>query len=151
MLRATSLLLLCAAAPAALAVNICGLNRTLGLAVMNVLNLSYPGLEAVSAAEARGDLDAACEALAAYYATSNTSYWLRVPPVTPGTGRVGNGSEVDNAVDYDIYYMAGVTETGKIPRNADGGLDWLYKGPRSAFPLAWPTGPLPFPSPPSDI
>ena len=26
--------------------------------------------------------------------------------------------------------MAGVTTTGKIPRNADGGLDWLYRGPR---------------------
>lgn len=110
------------------AANICGENKTLGLAVMNVLNLTYAGLEAVASAAGSGDLDTACEALAAYYASSNSSYWLRIPPVKPGTGRVGNGSLVDNAVDYDIYYMAGVTTTGKIPRNADGGLNWTYKG-----------------------
>ena len=113
------------------ATNICGTNRTLGLHVMSVLNLTYPGLEAVSAEYAAGNLDAACEALATYYRVANTSSWLRIPPVSPGTGRIGNGSLVDNAVDFDIYYMAGVTTTGKIPRNADGGLDWINKGPRN--------------------
>ena len=121
-------LLLVAFLGSARAANICGENKTLGLAVMNVLNLTYKGLEAVASAAGSGDLDTACEALAAYYASSNSSYWLRIPPVKPGTGRVGNGSLVDNAVDHDIYYMAGVTTTGKIPRNADGGLDWTYKG-----------------------
>jgi hypothetical protein len=115
---------------AASAANICGTNATLGAAVMDVLNLTFPGLEAVAAAAGRGDLDAACEALAAYYEASNTSSWLRVAPVAPGTGRVGPGSLVDNAVDNDIYYLAGVDTTGKIPRNADGGLDWVNKGPR---------------------
>jgi hypothetical protein len=109
--------------------NICGENRTLGQAVLSVMNLSYPGLEQVAKAESAGDLDGACEALAAYYQDSNTSFWLRIPPVPPGTGRVGKGSEVDNAVDYDIYYMGGVDTTGKIPRNPDGGLDWVNKGP----------------------
>jgi len=94
------------------------------------MNLSYPGLEAVAAAASVGDLNTACETLAEYYRNSNTSFWLRLPPVTPGSGRVGKGSLVDNAVDYDIYYMAGVTTSAKIPRNADGGLDWLNKGPR---------------------
>lgn len=118
-------------ASAASAANICGENRTLGLAVMSVLNLTYPGLEAVAAANAAGDLDSACEALAAYYLTSNTSSWLRIPPVAPGTGRVGKGSLVDNAVDKDLYYLAGVTTSAVIPRNPDGGLDWLNKGPRN--------------------
>ena len=111
--------------------NICGTNATLGAHVMAALNLSFPGLEAVAAAESRGDLGAACEALAAYYSSSNGSFWLRIPPVAPGTGRVGNGSLVDNAVDLDLYYLAGVTTQAVVPRNADGGLDWLDKGPRN--------------------
>ena len=98
---------------------------------MAAVNLSYPGLEAVAAAATRGDLDSACEALAAYYAAANTSYWLRVGPVAPGTGRVGKGSLVDDVVDKDYYYMAGVDTWGVIPRNADGGLDWTNKGPRN--------------------
>jgi hypothetical protein len=125
----TLLLSLCACA--ALAGNICGENKTLGSAVMGALNLSFPGLEAVAAAARANDLDAACEALAAYYAAANTSSWLRIGPVTPGTGRVGAGSNVDNAVDHDLYYMGGVDTSGVIPRNADGGLDWLNKGPRN--------------------
>ena len=134
MLRA-SLALLAAAAlaaplPAARAANICGQNATLGAHVVAALNLTYPVLEAVAAAAARGDLDAACEALAQYYRTSNTSAWLRIPPVAPGTGRVGAGSLVDNVVDHDLYYFSGVDTSAVIPRNADGGLDWLDKGPR---------------------
>ena len=129
--RASVLFAAASAAAAATPENICGANTTLGQHVMAALNLSYPGLEAVAEAEASGDLNAACEALSAYYLTSNTSAWLRVPPVAPGTGRVGNGSLVDNAVDFDLYYLAGVTTSGKIPRNADGGLDWLDKGPRN--------------------
>lgn len=113
------------------AANICGQNRTIGTQVMAALNLSYPGLEAVAAAQGAGDLDTACEALAAYYSAANTSSWLRIAPVTPGTGRVGKGSLVDNAVDRDLYYMGGVDTSGIIPRNADGGLDWLNKGPRN--------------------
>ena len=71
------------------AANVCGQNKTIGLSVVSSLSLSYPGLEAVAAAVAAGDLDGACEALSVYYQNSNTSSWLRVPPVTPGTGRVG--------------------------------------------------------------
>lgn len=127
--RALCALALCATG--VLSSNICATNSTLGKHIMSVLNLTYPGLEAVAAAEAAGDLGAACEALAAYYRVSNSSSWLRVPPVAPGTGRVGNGSLVDNAVDYDVYYMSGVDTSGKVPRNQDGGLDWLYKGPRN--------------------
>jgi hypothetical protein len=105
MLRASLALLAAAlAALPARAANICGQNATLGAHVVAALNLTYPGLEAVAAAVAQGDLDAACEALAQYYRTSNTSAWLRIPPVAPGTGRVGAGSLVDNVVDHDLYY-----------------------------------------------
>jgi len=130
-LAARVALLALAAAPAARAANVCGANATLGAHIIASVNLSYPGLELVAGNASAGDLDAACEALAAYYAAANTSYWLRVAPVAPGTGRVGAGSLVDNAVDHDLYYMAGVDTSGVIPRNADGGLDWVNKGPRN--------------------
>ena len=127
-MRPLLLLSLCCGA---LAANICSQNRVIGLQVMAAVNLSYPGLEAVAAAQRSGDLDAACEALAAYYAAANTSSWLRMAPVAPGTGRVGNGSEVDNVVDRDYFYMAGVDTGAVIPRLPDGGLNWTFKGPRN--------------------
>lgn len=92
------------------------------------LNLSFPGLAAVASAAERGDLDAACEELATYYATSNTSWWLRHAPVKPGTGMVGGVT--DAMVLHDVFYLAGVGATAHIPRNADGGLDWIDRGPR---------------------
>ena len=127
-MRPLLLLSLCCGA---LAANICSQNRVIGQQVMAAVNLSYPGLEAVAAAQRSGDLDAACEALATYYTVANTSSWLRMAAVTPGTGRVGNNSEVDNAVDRDYYYLAGVDTGAVIPRNADGGFDWLFRGPRN--------------------
>ncbi len=108
--------------------NICGQNATIGRAVVAAVNLSFPGLDAVSAAAAAGDLNAACDALAAYYAAANTSAWLRRPPVAPGTGRVGGGT--DQMVDSDYFFLDGVQLGAVIPRNADGGLDWLDHGPR---------------------
>ena len=115
-------------APAFAQSNICGTNATLGRQVMSVLNLTWPGLEAVAAAEKAGDLNTACEALADYYRAANTTWWHRVPPVTPGKGMVGG--QTDAMVLHDIFYLAGVDTSAKVPRNADGGLDWLDKGPR---------------------
>jgi len=108
-------------------VNICASNVTIGTTIIAALNLTYPGLEAVAAAAGRGDLGAACDALAAYYLTSPTAAWLRVPPVAPGTGLAGGVA--DAIVFNDTFYLSGVSLTTHVPRNADGGLDWLWKGP----------------------
>ena len=142
------LLLLAAAGNRAAAAppNVCGANSTLGAAVVSVLNLDYPGLEAVAAAVAAGDLNTACDELATYYANANTSYWLRLAaPPPPGTGRVGPTSYVDLAVDKDYYFMAGVDTWGTIPRNADGMYSQTEPEPRPYFPppahLASPTRP----------
>ena len=113
------------AAPAA---NVCGSNATLGAHVVSVVNLTYPGLQDVAAAAARGDLGAACEALAEYYAGANSSAWLRRPLPPPSARRVGGA--VDAVVFNDIYDEGGLG-SGRVPRNADGGLDWLYRGPRN--------------------
>lgn len=108
------------------ATNICGSNHIIGTAVVSVLNLSWPGLQNVRAAVEAGDLNAACIHLASYYANSNTSNWLRLPPVKPGSGRAGGAADL---IMQDIFPMHGVGITAKIPRNPDGGLDWLDKGP----------------------
>ena len=113
--------------PSAAAPNICGTNATIGAAVLAALNLTYPGLEAVSAAAAAGDLNTACDKLALYYAAANTSAWLRVPAPAPGT-RLAGGL-VDAMVFNDSFWVDDVYEAAVIPRNADGGLDWLCTGP----------------------
>jgi len=114
-------------AAAAAAANICGANATLGAHVVSVLNLTFPGLGAVAAAAGRGDLGAACDALAGYYAAANTSAWLRRPLPPPSSRRVGGA--VDDVVYRDVYAEGGLG-SGRVPRNADGGLDWECRGPR---------------------
>ena len=106
--------------------NICGENSTIGTMIINAVNLSYPGLEQVAQYANQNDYNAACEALANYYQYSNTTYWLRIPPVTPGNQTAGG--IVDEMVFHDIFYLAGVATTQFVPRNADGGLNWTYKG-----------------------
>ena len=121
-------LLLSLSLGAAAAANVCGSNATLGANVLSVLNLTWPGLGAVAAAARRGDLDAACEALAEYYSTANTTLWLRRPAPPPSTRRVGGSTD---AVVFQDYYAEGGLGSGRVPRNADGGLDWLFRGPRN--------------------
>jgi hypothetical protein len=128
MLHSTALLL-AILSNFATAANICGSNATIGTTVIAALNLSYPGLEAVQGFAKQGDLNSACEALAEYYRSANTSWWNRVPPVTPGNGTVGG--QTDAMVFHDIFYLAGVDISAQVPRNAAGGLDWLDKGPRN--------------------
>ncbi len=108
--------------------NICSENATIGAAVVQAVNLSWPGLEAARAAASSGDLGAACSAVAAYYSNGNSSAWLRIGPVAPGTGVVGG--ETDAMVFKDLFTNfpspAGYV---KMPRKADGGFDWTWYGP----------------------
>ena len=41
------------------------------------------------------------------------------------------GGSADQMLDHDIFTLSGVKQVAKIPRNADGGIDWYYKGPKS--------------------
>jgi hypothetical protein len=110
--------------------NICATNVSIGHAVIDAVNLSWPGLEATRTAAAANDLGAACEALAAYYKQSNGSAWLRIP-VTPIPSTRKAGGDADDLVDHDIFHLSGVGQVGKVPRNADGGIDWLDHGPKN--------------------
>ena len=89
------------------------------------LNLSYPGMETVAAALKARDTSAACNAISDYYSKSSKVSWLRYPAPKTGSGRVGG--QIDEVVANDTYTF--VTETGRVPRNKDGGLDWEYAGP----------------------
>lgn len=110
--------------------NICATNATIGHAVISAVNLSWPGLEAVQSAAASGELGAACEALAEYYANGTTARWLRML-ATPAPSARAAGGQADAAVDHDIWTLGGVGQTAKIPRNDDGGIDWYDKGPKN--------------------
>jgi hypothetical protein len=87
-------------------------------------------MEATRSAAAANDLGAACEALASYYKQSNGSAWLRIV-VTPAPSTRKAGGDADDLVDRDIFHLTGVGQVAKIPRNADGGIDWLDHGPKN--------------------
>mmetsp|Transcript_1362 Transcript_1362/g.4443 ORF Transcript_1362/g.4443 Transcript_1362/m.4443 type:complete len:757 (-) Transcript_1362:115-2385(-) len=112
------------------ATNICGSNATIGRAVVASYNSSHPGLEGFAAAVASGDLNGACEALIEYYRTGTSGSWLRWTPPANFTwnSTVRVGGQTDQILD-DVYFLSGVRCTAKIPRNADGGINWYFKGP----------------------
>lgn len=109
--------------------SICARNATLGTAVVNAMNLSWPGLEQAAEHAASGDLGAACTAIAAYYRTGNTSAWLRLGPAPAPSSRMAGGA-ADDLVLRDIFTLNGVKQVAKIPRNEDGGIQWYFKGPQ---------------------
>eukprot|EP00729_Bicosta_minor_P017236 gene17236-5001_t len=109
--------------------NICSTNSAIGIAVINAVNLSFPGLEAVRDAAAAGVHGEACELLANYYKQGNTSAWLRLAETpTPSTRR--SGGDGDDLVEHDIFHLQGVDEVAIVPRNKDHGIDWYDKGPK---------------------
>ena len=110
--------------------NICGTNAFIGAAVIGAVNLSWPGLGAVKAAADANQLGAACAALAAYFRDGNSSRWLRLP-ASPHPSPRRAGGAADDLVNRDVFHLSGVGQVAKIPRNPDGGLDWLYKGPKT--------------------
>ena len=110
--------------------NICATNRSIGQAVVAAVNLSWPGLGSVQSAVAAGDLGGACEALADYYREGNTSAWLRIPK-SPAPSSRKAGGDADDLVEHDIFHLSGVGQVAKVPRNPDGGINWLDHGPKN--------------------
>jgi hypothetical protein len=117
-----------AMATSAYAENVCARNSTIGHAVLGGMNLSFAGLEAAAAAAAAGDLGAACDAVAAYYRTGNSTAWLRLPPVAAGTAL--HGGAVDAMVFNDTFGgFPSPPGPVQLTRNEDGGLQWQWWGP----------------------
>ena len=101
-----------------------GPHSTITTLLFRSLNLSYPGLERARSALSGGNLSGACDAVAQYYADAATASWLRKPGPRPGRSLVGGN--IDAIVFNDTFDFYG--EVGRVPRNADGGLDWCVLG-----------------------
>ena len=94
------------------------------------LDLERKSFGAVRDAVAREDWSAAGEALLTYYGQSDSSGWLRRAPVTPGAA---TDSQADVLLS-DTFTFYG--SKGTVPRTADGGLVWQYRGPDKDFEWA---------------
>jgi len=92
-------------------------------ALFAALDLDRPGLEAARAAAAKQDWPGACEALLAYYRSAPSGKWLRrrAPEASDQTD-----SQAEKMLDdrFTIYSL-----TGKVPRRANGRLNWMHAGP----------------------
>lgn len=96
--------------------------------LLAALNLRRPGLAGVKAAADRGDLEIACAALLAYYQGRETVEWLSEDAARGDAGR-------GRAILDDTFTFQEVT--GRVPRTADGRLDWACTGPRDDLEWAW--------------
>ena len=95
------------------------------------LNLEYAGLEAVSAAVARGALVKAGEELLKYYRNGTTGGNFRRKQ--PSTSSAIN-PEADSLLrDLFVFYDL----PDRVPRLSNGSLDWTYQGPDNDIEWAW--------------
>jgi hypothetical protein len=92
-------------------------------ALLDALDLSRVGLEAVRKAAESNDQVAACNALLDYYRTAATANWLR----SPKKERDEKTIEAAERVLDDTCTFYG--QTDRVPRRPDGGLDWEHLGP----------------------
>jgi hypothetical protein len=100
-------------------------------AMLQSMDLSKPGLERVSMAFGKGELVEASRYLLDYYRQSGSAgFFERELPV--GSNR--STPEADSIVG-DIYTFQRVA--GKVPRLADGRLDWFHNGPENDIEWAW--------------
>lgn len=123
----TAFLIVCLPPPTTTTANICSTNSVIGIAIINAVNLSFPGMGQVRDATAAGQYGEACEMLAQYYKEGNTSAWLRLPE-TPAPSTRKSGGDGDDLVEHDIFHLQGVGEVATVPRNMDHGIDWFYQG-----------------------
>jgi hypothetical protein len=91
--------------------------------MFNALNLDHKGLEQVKAAYEAGDKIKACELLIDYYKEKANTNKHIMKPVQPS-------NETHPAAEQilqDTFTFQDVT--GTVPHQADGALDWTYRGP----------------------
>jgi hypothetical protein len=91
--------------------------------LFDALNLGGQGMEKVKTAYGEGNLVSACKALLAYYREKARSSARAIKPVAPGTGT----DPAAERILADTFTFQDVT--GTVPRQADGSLDWTYRGP----------------------
>jgi hypothetical protein len=95
------------------------------------MNMDYPGLEKVSSAWKKGNLEEACRNLLEYYKAGNTAQHLRkMQPEKSSKTEV-----VADTILNDVFVIQNVR--GQLPYLADGHRDWHYKGPNNDREWAW--------------
>jgi hypothetical protein len=92
------------------------------------LNLNYPGLEEVKNAIESNNIPLACRKLLDYYSKSS-----RIPKDLPKSFQLPETAA--DSVLQDIYTFQNVTD--KVPRLANGHLNWEYMGPEKDIEWAW--------------
>ncbi len=100
-------------------------------ALMDHLDLGYPGLEKVKAAEDRGNLVEACTHLLAYYQHGSTAQHLRKELPEDSDVTVPSA----DTTLKDVFFVQNVR--GQVPYGSDGHRDWYYKGPNNDREWAW--------------
>ena len=95
------------------------------------MNMDYPGLEKVSSAWKKGNLEEACRNLLEYYKAGNTAQHLR--KVQPE--KSSKMEAVADTILNDVFVIQNVR--GQLPYLADGHRDWHYKGPNNDREWAW--------------
>lgn len=99
--------------------------------MLHAFDLSLPGLEKVKLAFDDREIVPACKFLLDYYKDGNSAQYLRSDQ--PGISRKTT-SYADSLI-RDIFTFQLVT--GKVPRSADGHLNWAYNGPENDVEWAW--------------
>lgn len=95
------------------------------------LSLDRPGLEAVKLAVQHNDYPTACSELIDYYKGAQTAKWLRRKTL-PDSGATDPDAEKILKDTFSFY-----NTEGKVPRRADGRVDWQYNGPLNDPEWGW--------------
>lgn len=95
------------------------------------LDLDREGLQTVKEAVNRGGVVEACNALLAYYRTSNNAKYLWRTQPRPS-------NKVDSQADSimrDLFVFYELPD--RVPRTSNGQLDWTHQGPDNDIEWAW--------------
>lgn len=92
--------------------------------LIEALDLSHPGMQAVEAALQAGDTVAAGEAMVNYYRNADSGSWLRNGSADKTASEV---SKEAIQLIHDTVSFSGLTAAVRLTK--DGGWDWDYRGP----------------------
>lgn len=93
--------------------------------LLDALDLARPGLERVKAAAEANDMPGAMKALLDHYKSAETATWLRRPAPTPS-------DRTDEAAEKLLNDTITVQhKEAKVPRLANGRIDWNFAGPEN--------------------
>lgn len=99
--------------------------------LLNLLDLTTPGMEKVKQAHEKGNLVLACRELLAYYKNGSTASYLRTTQPS-ATSRIV--AQADTTLK-NVFYVQNVR--GEVPILPDGHRDWYYMGPNNDREWAW--------------